>query len=56
MKKARPSVLLGQRGAVSLGELREELIAAISDRDGEIRPIRDLKRKDGGGVIAPEAL
>ncbi len=56
MKDAHPSVLLGQNRAVLLGELLVELITAISDRDGEVRPIRLLKSEDRGGVIAPKAL
>jgi len=36
--------------------LLKELIAAIGDRCGEVRPVRDLKGEYRSGVIAPKAL
>jgi hypothetical protein len=56
MKDAPPTVLLGQKLAVSLRESLKELIAAIGDRCGEVGPVRHLKSEDRGGVIAPKTL
>lgn len=56
MKDADPGVLLEQERAVSLGVLLVELITAIGDRGGELRPVRHLESERRGGVITPKAL
>ena len=47
---AGAGLLLGQTGAVLLGELVEVLIAAVGDEGGEIRAVRQLECQDGRGM------
>jgi hypothetical protein len=48
---AGAGLLLGDRGAVPVGELVEELLAAVGDRGREPGPVGQLERQHRGGIV-----
>ena len=53
---ASARVLLGEEPVVLRLVAREERIATIGDRGGEVGAVLDLEREDRGGVIRTESL
>ena len=51
VEDAGASLLLGQQGLVLLGEVVEELIAAVRDKGGEVGAVRQLEGQDRRGVV-----
>jgi len=49
-------VLLGQHRTVPLGELIEEVVAAIGDGGGEVGAVRPLEREDRGLMARVQGL
>jgi hypothetical protein len=49
-------LLLGQHGAVPLGEPVEVLIAAVVDGPGEVGAVRHLEGQDRVGVVCTQLL
>src|SRR6516225_715493 len=56
VEHAGASLLLGQQGAVSLGEMVEELIAAVGDKGGEVGAVRQFEGQDRRGMVGAQAL
>lgn len=48
--------LLGQRGVVPVGELVEEVVAAVGDRGSEVGAVRQLEGQDRRGVADMQPL
>jgi hypothetical protein len=48
--------LLGQHGVVPVGELVEELVAAVGDRGREVGAVRQLERQDRRRVTGIQPL
>ena len=53
---AGASLLLGQQGLLPLGELVVELIAAVRDKGGKVRAVRQFEGQDRRGVVGAQAL
>ena len=53
---ADAGLLLGQQRAVPLAELREELVATVGDRGGEVRAVRELEGEHRVGMVGSQAL
>ncbi len=53
---AEAGLLLGQQGAVPLGELVEEVVAAVGDEGGEVAAVGPLEGQDRRGVIGVQPL
>jgi hypothetical protein len=53
---ADAGLLLGQQGAVPVGEPVEVLIAAVVDEGGEVGAVRQLEGQDRVGVVSTQLL
>jgi hypothetical protein len=53
---ADPGLLLGQQLAVPVGELVEELVAAVWDRGSEVGAVRQLEGQDRRGMASAQLL
>ena len=53
---AEAGLLLGQQGAVPLGELVEEVVAAVGDEGGEVAAVGPLEGQDRRGVAGVQPL
>ena len=53
---ADAGLLLGEQGAVPLGELVVELITTVGDKGREILTVRELEGQDGRGMASMQPL
>jgi hypothetical protein len=53
---ADAGLLVSQQGAVPLGELVEELIAAVGDKGSEVRAVRQFEGQDRRGMARMQPL
>ena len=53
---ADAGLLLSQQGAVPLGELVVELIAAVGDKGSEVRAVREFEGQDRLGMASMQPL
>src|SRR5215469_8148887 len=56
MEHADARILLSQQVIVPLGELVEELIAAVGDKACEVGTVRQLEGQDRRGMVGAQAL
>jgi len=56
VQDTRASLLLGQQGVVPLGEVVEELIAAVGDEGGKVGAVRQFEGQDRRGVVGAQPL
>ncbi len=56
VKNADTGLLLSQKRAMAVRELRKEIVSTIADRLGEVRPVGQFESEDRRLVIAAKAL